>query len=210
MGHRAPQKGLVSASREYVSIPSGPPSVTSSLAAIHIKDPLHLLLHPSCRGQARLPREARFRKESPGTLRATLTAIRRRFRVDMTGSWEERHVLANVMRVTFFDTLETHGWFVHRANNSGLPAELLEGIDTELIVGRELGQEAVQENGACANFLLTKKGSRECLCFLRFCQALQSWINFDYRLTPDFPLQDQTWPHGTTSQPRRRATTTSL
>jgi len=77
-----------------------------------------------------------------------------RFAVDIQGSFEERRIMANLLRVNFFNALESFGWCIAAAGTSRTPSDVLQGIQTDLVVE----DESCLGRGEYANFLMAKKG----------------------------------------------------
>jgi hypothetical protein len=107
--------------------------------------------------------------------------MHRRFAVDIQGSFEERRIMANLLRVNFFNTLESFGWCIAAAGTSRTPSDVLQGIQTDLVVENDscLGR------GEYANFLMAKKGRLKGACShvltrLLFDQVAHASTQSDY------------------------------
>lgn len=62
--------------------------------------------------------------------------------------------MANLLRVNFFNALEGFGWCISCAGTSRNPGDVLQGIQTDIVVE----YEGDQGSGEYANFLMTQKG----------------------------------------------------
>lgn len=80
--------------------------------------------------------------------------------MDIQGSFEERRIMANLLRVNFFNSLEGFGWCIAAAGTSRTPSDMLQGIQTDLVVE----DESYLGKGEYANFLMARKGRLKGAC----------------------------------------------